>query len=164
MHKHPGITQERIRQFLDFQLRESVIRPVSVLKTDFLPGAFPNEKSARSTKGWESIEPGFKWGPPYSEGWYHVKGSLPKIESNESLALSYGQLEKLTVYNWEHHPNVEGTLWQNNTQIGGLDFGHRFFRLPADTKKVDLLVQTYAHNLETTIQRPEKPQIGRAHV
>lgn len=158
MHKHPNVTRDRIRQFIDFQLRENVIKPVADLETKLIIQAFPDEKTARSTKGWKEINRGESWGPAYQEGWYHVTGTVPAPEEGHSLALAYGPDDTALIYKWEAHPMVEGTLWQNNTQIGGLDFGHRFFRLPEDTKKLDLLVQTFAHNKETTVHRPEKPR------
>lgn len=157
MHKHFSITRDRIRQFLDYQLRESVIRPVGPLQTEFLPGAFPDEATARSTKGWKTVEPGFVWGPAYQEGWYRVTGELP-ANPESTLALAYGPDDSALVYRWEAHPMVEGTLWRDNVQVGGLDFGHRFYRLPASQSAVDLLVQTYAHNKETTVHRPEAPR------
>lgn len=158
MHKHNTITRERVRQFIDFQLREHLIHPVAPCETSFVHGAFENEAAARKAKGWKSVEPGFVWGPAYTEGWYHVTAQVPKELEGQSLALIYGPDKSATVYNWEIHPNVEGTVWKDNTQIGGLDFGHRFHRLPSGAKSLDLLVQTYAHNKETTVHRPEQPR------
>ena len=53
---------------------------------------------------------------------------------------------------------VEGTLWQNGGTVGGLDWAHSFFRLPSGAKAVDLCVQTFAGNKETTVHRPEQPR------
>lgn len=129
--------------------------PVADLQTQFLPGAYPNEAAARKASGWIDIERGFTWGPAYSEGWYRTTGSAPIPEPGFPLALAYGED---TTYGWETHPMVEGTLWSDNVPVGGLDFAHRFYRLPSDTKSIDLAVQTFAHNKETTVHRPEKPR------
>lgn len=155
MHKHPAITKDRIRQFIDFQLRECLFEKVAELPTEFLSGKYRNQEAAQSTKGWVSIQPGFNWGPAYQEGWYRINQSIPSHLHGQSLALGYGDF---TNYQWESYGMVEGTLWENNIQIGGLDFGHSFFRIPEDSDSLEIYIQTYAHNKETTVHRPEKPR------
>ena len=155
MEKHLSHTKRRIRQFIDFQLKEALIVQPQPLETKLNIGAFPNEKAAKSDKGWNPIAVGETWGPAYTEGWYHVTGKLPEIPEGFSAILVYGQNPQ---FSWEYSPNVEGTVWHNNTQIGGLDFGHEYFRVDPSTPKIDLYVQTFAHNKETTVFRPEKPR------
>ncbi len=155
MHKHTSLTRDRIRQFIEFQLRECVIQPVAQLKTQFAKGEFQDESTARQYNSWRQINPGEKWGPAYQQAWYHVQGNIPQECQDQSLAIGYGEFTDLK---WESHGMVEGTLWLENEQIGGLDFGHTFFRIADTSIPIDLLVQTFAHNAETTVHRPEKPR------
>lgn len=149
MHKHPQQTRDRIRQFIEFQLREVALRPVCQVPAEFLKGAHKDAESAARAKGWKPIAPGASWGPAYLEGWYRLE--MPTDHKGNVLA--YGTNLELK---WESWGMVEGTIWLQNRPCGGLDFGHPYFRLPADAKEV--YVQTYAHNLETTVHRPEKPR------
>lgn len=155
MEKHTSITLRRIRQFIDFQLRENLISQPTPLPTSLAVAAFPDESTARNSKAFSPISIGDTWGPAYQEGWYHITGKLPTIPEGQTPILVYGPNPE---FKWETHPNVEGTIWQNNTQVGGLDFGHEYFRLNPAEPKIDLLLQTYAHNKETTVFRPEKPR------
>lgn len=155
MEKHLSHTKRRIRQFIDFQLKEALIINPVLLDCKLCIGAFPNEKTVRKSPDWIKVELGQTWGPAYQEGWYHVTGKLPAIPEGFAPILTYGISPEFC---WEYSPNVEGTLWQNNTQVGGLDFAHEFFRLDPNSPKIDYLVQTFAHNKETTVFRPEKPR------
>ncbi len=155
MEKHLSHTKRRIRQFIDFQLKEALIVQPSLLDCKLCIGAFPDEKAARKSSDWQKVELGQTWGPAYQEGWYHVTGKIPTPPEGFAPILTYGLNPQFA---WEYSPNVEGTLWQNNTQVGGLDFAHEFFRLEATATKIDFLVQTFAHNKETTVFRPEKPR------
>lgn len=161
MEKHPGQTLRRIRQFIDFQLKEQVIGSVEPLQAELCIGAHPDADAARAAKGWKPVKTGDSWGPAYQEGWYRVTGTLPEPREGHAPVLVYGLNPQIA---WEYSPNVEGTIWAGNHPVGGLDFGHEYFRLdPADTA-IDLLVQTFAHNKETTVFRPEKPRTAKPEV
>lgn len=161
MEKHPGQTARRIRQFIDFQLKEQVISDIRPLTAELCIGAFPNANTAASSKGWKRVSVGDSWGPAYQEGWYRIKGEMPTSQEGFAAILVYGLNPQIA---WEYSPNVEGTIWLNNEPIGGLDFGHEYFRLDQSAATIDLLVQTYAHNKETTVFRPEKPRTLKPEV
>lgn len=153
MHKHFKITRDRIRQFVAHDLRERLISATHPVAAQFLKGDFPDENTARAAGGWQEMAKGFHWGPAYQEGWYRVHGPVDLPEGTTPV-LIYGDDQLV----WEAWGEVEGTIWRHNTQVGGLDFGHQFFRLDSGEKNVDLVIQTYAHNRETTVHRPEKPR------
>ncbi|MBX3113364.1 MAG: alpha-mannosidase [Fimbriimonadaceae bacterium] len=155
MEKHASVTRRRIQQFIDFRLRELLIINPLPLATEISVASYPDAQSARKAKDWQSIEPGFTWGPPYQEGWYKVSGKLPEVPEGFVPVLVYGADPQVK---WETGNIVEGTIWIKNVQRGGLDHGHEYFRLDPNESKIDLLVQTYAHNRETTVHRPEKPR------
>lgn len=152
MLKHHRITHDRIRQFLEFDLRERLISDPRPVATRFCPGAFSDAESAARGKGWKTISPGTSWGPAYSEGWYHVRESIDR--DGGTPVLLYGKPE----VGFERAPVVEGTIWHGNQPIAGLDFGHNFWRIPAGLPDLDVLIQTFAHNRETTVHRPEQPR------
>lgn len=155
MEKHPALTRRRIQQFIDFQLRERVIAVGEDLPTELAIGAFPDAESARQSGKWRSIAKGEAWGPPYSEGWYRVRGKMPESVSGFApVLLGSGN----PVFQWETSDIVEGTIWRGNDPVGGLDHGHEYFRLDPEADSIDLLVQTFAHNREVTVHRPEKPR------
>ncbi len=154
MLKHDKITHDRIRQFLEYDLRECLIPQSVAIPTDFLQGEFPDETTARAAKGWKAINPGFEWGPAYAQGWYKFGFEIPQEFRGKSLILTYSKPE----WAWERHGVVEGTIWSKNHTIGGLDFAHNCFRLPSGLTSFDFAIQTFAHNKETTVHRPEKPR------
>lgn len=157
MLKHPGITRDRIRQFLHRELREQLVSASHPLDARLLVEKCQDEAAARASKGWTAIEKGKVWGPAYQEGWHHVTGQIPAEWAGRTVALTYAAPE----IKYERAPMVEGTVWRDNTQAGGLDYGHQYFRLSDRAKggeSVDLLVQTFAHNKETTVHGWEKPR------
>ncbi len=103
---------------------------------------------------WQQIEIGFTWGPAYSEGWYKVTGVIPEDFAGKTLVLTHPKSE----FKWEAWGTVEGTIWKKGVAVGGIDFGHGFYRLEPGAKSVDLMIQTFAPNKETTVHRPEAPR------
>jgi alpha-mannosidase len=154
MEKHLSHTQRRIQQFIEFQLRELLITRPSSVDAQLLIGAQPNEDAARAAKNWQPIAKGETWGPAYTEGWYHLKGSLPAVPDGFAPVLVYGDDPQ---FRWEPPNMLEGTIWDNNAPVGGIDHGHEYFRLDPD-RALDLLIQTWAWNSEVTVFRPEKPR------
>ncbi len=157
MLKHEDLTLKRIQQFIERELRKGLIQDTEPLPTQFLRGTFLHESAARKADGWEAVEPGFKWGPAYAEGWYWIKAKMPKRFEGQEVALAYHEPQVAP----QMGNMVEGTLWRDGIQVGGLDFGHPYFRLTDEAdagEKIDLLVQTYAHNAETTVHGWEQPR------
>jgi alpha-mannosidase len=157
MLKHPGLTRDRIRQFMHRDVREKLVTDSLPLAAEFLQGDFAHQEEAESQQGWTSIEPGFAWGPAYSVGWYRVKGEVPSEWAGRAVALSYSVPE----IKWERWPMVEGTLWSGGQPVGTLDFAHQYFRISDKAEGgqgVSFSVQTYAGNKETTVHAPEKPR------
>jgi alpha-mannosidase len=156
MQKHADITLRRCQSYLAHQLLPAVMKEGPRLQTLFLPGAFPDSGAALAAEGWREIEPGFCWGPAYSEGWYRIQGEVSEELAGLDPAITYDKAE----LKWERWPMVEGTVWRDGRPSGGLDFGHQYFRLeglkPGD--RFDLLVQAWAHNREVTVHGREKPR------
>lgn len=160
MLKHTRITHDRIRQFLEHDLRENLLEDARPIPTEFAHGAFANEAAARKSGKWSGIEPGFAWGPAYSEGWYRLAGEIPPGRPGTSWVLTYGKPE----ISFQRGDMVEGTIWCENQPTAGLDYGHLYWRLPANWDRFDLAVQTFAHNKETTVHRPERPRTAEPEV
>lgn len=157
MLKHPVLTHDRIRQYLQRDLFDHVLLDAMPLEAELLIQDCAGEAEARSAKGWKPIKKGESWGPTYQPGWYWVKGQIPAEWNGRTVVLTYDVAE----VKWERWGMVEGTIWQEGQPTGGLDFGHQYFRLTdkaAGGEAIDILVQTYAHNKETTVHAPEKPR------
>lgn len=155
MLKHTSITRDRARQFIAAELHDRMVAESIPLECEFVLGAFPDEATARKAKGWKKIEKGFMWGPAYHEGWYRVTGTIPEEWKGQEVALGYGD----TNINFEKGNMCEGTIWRDNQIVGGLDWGHHHFRLIERAGEgLDLVLQAYAHNKETTVHGAEKPR------
>lgn len=152
MLKHTDQTLDRVKQFLKRELQSTTVTASQPIKADFGDG-----------KNWSPIEPGFKWGPAYSQGWYRVKFKLPKEWAGEEVVLCYGKPEV-----WGTREGmVEATIYQNGKAVGALDFAHLFHRLSDRAEggeSFDLKLQTFAHNAETTVHGKEKPRTPEPEV
>ncbi|MBX3111327.1 MAG: alpha-mannosidase [Fimbriimonadaceae bacterium] len=160
MLKHTTITRDRVRQFIEFQLREGLLHSAVDVPAELLVQACATPADAAAAKGWKPVRPGDVWGPTYQEGWYRVAADVPAELRGQSLVLTYGKPEIA----WERGEMVEGTVFAGDVAVGGLDFAHNWFRLPGGATRLDYLVQTYAHNAETTVHRPEKPRTAKPEV
>lgn len=146
MLKHPKLTADRVKQFLQRELKGKTVTDSLVVDAEFGDG-----------KTWQPVAPGFKWGPAYVPGWYRAKFKVPKGWEGRELALCYGVPEV-----WgTREGTIEATIWQDGKAVGALDFAHLFHRLTDRAEAgmtFDLRFQTYAHNSETTVHIKEKPR------
>jgi len=149
MLKHTSLTFDRIRQFLQRELKEKTVTDSIVLDTEFGDGTT-----------WEPIGPGFKWGPAYSPGWYRTQFKVPQEWEGREVALCYGVPEL-----WGTREGmVEATVWEDGKAVGALDFAHLYHRLSDKAEggeAFDLRLQTYAHNAETTVHIKERPRTAK---
>lgn len=163
MHKHSADYIKRAKQFAQREILHRLVTAHIPLETEFLVGSFSDSTSAAQTKGWEPIAPGFSWGPAYQEGWYRVKGVVPETMAGQTVALSYANPERA----WEDagqfwdKRSIEGTVWVDGRLVGAMDWTHLNWKLmdKADGGEgVDVFVQTYAPNKETTVYGHEQPR------
>ncbi len=163
MHKHSADYIKRAKQFAQREILHRLVTAHIPLETEFLVGSFSDSTSAAQTKGWEPIAPGFSWGPAYQEGWYRVKGVVPETMAGQTVALSYANPERA----WEDagqfwdKRSLEGTVWVDGRLVGAMDWTHLNWKLmdKADGGEgVDVFVQTYAPNKETTVYGHEQPR------
>ena len=159
MLKHTNTTFSRIQQFIERELRERLVTDSIPLDSKFCMGNYPDEKSARSKGQWKKIQPGFKWGPAYREGWYTIAGQIPTSWKNREVGITYAKPD----LSFHRDGMVEGTIWSGGKPQGGLDFGHHLFRVKNDKPgtKINLTVQTYAHNTETRVHGTEPPRVKK---
>jgi alpha-mannosidase len=156
MLKHAELTHRRIVQFIRRELRPRVVPRHVPMQAQFAPGVFNDAAEALAKGAWQPIEAGFRWGPAYKRGWYRATGAVPKDWGGE-VGLLYGEPNLET----RQEGTFEGTVWRENAPAGGLDFGHPYFRLsekPSPGSEVDLAIEVFAHNSETTVFEPEKPR------
>ncbi len=152
MQKHTQLTYDRIKQFIKRELKEKTIQETLALGAEFGDG-----------KAFESIEVGYKWGPTYKEGWYRIKSQIPKAWIGHEVHLSYGE----PVYWGTQEGHIEATIFESGKAIGGLDFAHVSFRITEKAEggeKINYMLQTYAHNAETTVHGREKPRTAEPEV
>lgn len=162
MLKHTKTTLDRVRQFVERELREKLVADHVSLETQFCAGEYVDERTARKDGTWQSVQPGFKWGPAYREGWYRVSGKVPATWKGREIGLMYAEPS----VKFERDGMVEATVWSENCPVGGLDYGHHVFRLPTASggEKLDIALQTYAHNTETRVHGTEPPRVKKPEV
>lgn len=166
MRRHPEQTDGRIRQFIERELRSRAISAHRPLRTEFAPGAFPDAAAADAEGDWREVEPGFRWGPAYAEGWYRTRLKVPKDWEPGEAALGCG----VASYAFTREGMIEGTVWRGNRPVGGIDFGHSHWRLAEDIRGGALHLQTYAHNTECRVhgeiepRRPEPEEFPGLHL
>ncbi len=153
----------RAKQFLDRELKGRLVVKHVPATAKFLAGSFPNARAARRAKGWQSVEPGFRWGPPYSEGWYQVSARVPADWAGLPVVLGYENPEAV-IENPGAYGGVvplECTIWREDNIVGALDWAHLTHRVldrAEGDETISVLAQTYAPNLETTVHGKEKPR------
>lgn len=164
MLKHTEITLRRAEQFLTRSLQPLVLSEPVALETRFLPvEGRRSEKQVRASKEWQSIQPGFAWGPAYSYGWYRVQGTIPEEFDGLEVGIVYGEAK----LSFERHDMLEATFFRDGVPVGGLDHGHHLFRVSQNAsagEKLDWCAWSYAHNAETTIVGKEKPRTPKPEV
>lgn len=146
MLKHPDLTRRRIEQFLKYDLQERILGPREPLAIEFCPE--PHATQAAAEKGeWQPVEPGFRYGPAYTTFWFRLSGKVPK----EMAGLEIGVLPEL---------GSERTVWKKNSPYVGVDEHHPVVSLGIGKagQAVNLTVQAYSRNAQTTVHRPEQPR------
>jgi alpha-mannosidase len=111
MHKHPDLTNRRIERFLknelqpslwgkQIPLQASVHRPIGTLA----PAEAPSQL-------FEPVEPGYKWGPIWSDAWFLFTGTVPAEWKGETVVarLDCG---------------AEAIIWQGDEPMQGIDVNH----------------------------------------
>ena len=88
MLKHPKMTFDRAKQFIERELREKLVYESAPLATQFCPGAFSDDRGAKRDGSWSEVHPGFKWGPAYKQGWYRVTGKVPAAWQGREVAIA----------------------------------------------------------------------------
>lgn len=144
MLKHPRLTAARIERFLRNELQqllwsrtvplkasvyrpEGDIAPADVLQHEFQP-----------------IEPGYTWGPVWSDAWFRFTGTIPAEWAGETVVarLDCG---------------AEGVLWEGDNPLQGIDGNHAEFRITRSAKggdAVDLTVRANGMNPNVSCDEP----------
>ncbi len=152
MLKHANITLQRVKQFLKRELKDKTVLESIAVSATFGDG-----------KQWKAVDPGFSWGPTYSEGWYKVEFEVPQEWAGKEVGLAYGAPDI-----WgQHDGNVEATAYIDGRAIGGLDWGRNYMRLSERCdggERHEILFHAWAHNKEVTVHGAEKPRTAKPEV
>ncbi|MBL8065281.1 MAG: alpha-mannosidase, partial [Chthonomonadaceae bacterium] len=146
MQKHPSLTVDRVRQFL-----ESGLKPLVVIDQVQVPTVFLDNGV------WRDIGAGFAWGPAYADGQFRATVTVPDAWSGRSIALCHGDTQVWGL----KEPNFEATVWMDGEAVGGLDYAHLFCRLRDRAVGGEILgleLTAFAHNAETSVHGREKPR------
>jgi alpha-mannosidase len=156
MLKHPDLTLRRAQAFLWQTLRPAEFGDRTPLKIEF------NERDcadqAEAERGpWQTVEPGFAYGPAYRTVWFRLSGVVPESLAGKPLVV-FAEI------------GGERTVWKDNSPWCGVDVEHSDFgwlsgaalagrEVPAvGGESVSYTIQVYTRNSETVVHGHEKPR------
>lgn len=156
MLKHTDITRRRIQAFLKNDLLPLRYGTKESLKIEVNRDPAKDQNVAIAGK-WETVEPGFKYGPAYKVFWFRISGSVSEAIAGKPTVLVADI-------------GGERTVWRNNTPYCGMDIEHSDFGwlegarfgddhgFPTAGDKVEEYLQVYTRNAQTTVFGKEAPR------
>ncbi|MFN3168199.1 MAG: alpha-mannosidase [Phycisphaeraceae bacterium] len=160
MHKHPVITEERLRVAIDRTLRPMVHRrtaPVEVSCWDVGGEPVPYEQAIGAD--YHRIAVGERWGAAWDTTWFRIAGALPRDwhgEAEAVLSMSLGPDPT-----WCEGISCEGLAWQDGRPVAAVNLYRddvlRFERI-AGGERFEVYVEAAANI------RPENVADGSWHV
>jgi len=148
MLKHPRITSGRIRQFIDFELKEKLIRARAPLKIEFCDEPHRNAYEAKKSTGWREVGSGFGYGPAYRTFWFRLSGKVPAAFAGQEVGLIADV-------------GGERTIWKANSPWCGIDEPHNVCTLFWQAKggeRVNLYTEVSTRNAQCRVHRRELPR------
>lgn len=148
MLKHPALTKSRIKQFIEFDLEENLLRDRVPLDIEFCPVAHPTENEARQAGPWKPVKAGHRYGPAYREVWFKLSGKVPAEWKGREVGLIA-------------EVGGERTAWAKNSPTRGIDEPHSVYHLlnsAAGNEKIDVCIQVYTGNPQCRVHRKELPR------
>ncbi len=161
MLKHPEITRRRIEQFLQAQLKPRLTGDSAQLQIEI--NRTPAESQAEAQKGpWEKVSEGFAYGPAYTVFWFRLTGKIPAHFEGREIGLIA-------------EVGGERTVWRDNSPYCGIDHEHTMMGwlsggrvwpgvVDGHDDNVEVYVQVYTRNSETTVHGKEKPRSATTEV
>ncbi len=146
MQKHPQITLARIERFHRNEIQPRLwARQVGMDAAVFRPPAgFPPAEAPKAT--YEPVQPGFQWGPIWTDAWFRLTGRIPDEWTGETVCarLDLG---------------AEAIIWDGDAPRQGLDEYHGEYFLTASAgDEVTLYVRANGMNPNVSVDaRPIEP-------
>ncbi len=156
MLKHPDLTLRRIESFLNDTLRPKLWQTQTTLNAAvYQPPAEQRDYRTETLTPVEAanydytpIEPGFEWGPAWSDAWFRFTGEIPEEWSGKTVVarLDCG---------------AEAIVWEGDDPVQGIDGNHREFVIVDSAQggeNVSLTVQATGMNPNVSVHgRPSEP-------
>lgn len=155
MLKHPDLTRRRVELFLRTELQPRLTRDSVPLRIEI--NETPAETQAEAMKGpWKPVESGFEYGPAYRVFWFRLTGTIPESFAGHEIGLIA-------------EVGGERTVWRDNSPYCGVDHQHTMMgwlsggrvwpgAVDGHRAEVEVYVQTYTRNSETTVHGKERPR------
>ncbi len=143
MLKHPDLTRRRIEQFLKVVLAPQLFAdsiPLTAcvvhsgaVSSDYHAASLPPPPSRSEAV---SVEPGYQWGPVWSDAWFYFHAVIPAEWQDATIAaiLDVG---------------TEAILWKGSNPLQGIDSEHAEYILPGRAKanqNIELVLQATGMN------------------
>jgi alpha-mannosidase len=148
MQKHPKLTLSRIEKFHKFELWDRLwCRQIPMSVSAFQPaGAMPAAEAVK--QDFHTVEPGFAWGPIWSDCWFRLESTTPKEWEGLPLVMRLDA-------------GAECIIWQDDEPLQGIDWSHGEYILTQSAKsgeKFTLYVRANGMNPNVSCdQKPAEP-------
>ncbi|MCC6728064.1 MAG: alpha-mannosidase [Chthonomonadales bacterium] len=148
MHKHPQQTLARVERFVTRELRDRLwLRQAPMDAAVWRPGgrAAPPDAPGQT---YQSVEPGFTWGPVWSDAWFRFSGRVPDDWAGEVVCARIDC-------------GAEAIVWDGDDPRQGIDGNHGEYLLEGSAEpghEVTLYVRANGMNPHVSVDaRPQEP-------
>jgi alpha-mannosidase len=156
MLKHTDLTRRRIAAFISSELQPRIYADRQPLKIEINEN--PCESQDEAEKGpWKEVHAGYEYGPAYTIFWFRLSGPVPESFSGRYISLVADLGGERTV--WK-----DGSPWRG-IDVEHSDCGRLEGKLVSGTgeltngrENVQIYVQVYTRNSETTVYGKEAPR------
>ena len=153
MLKHTELTRRRINAFISGELKPRIYGERHPLKIEI--NETPCETQEEAISGpWKTVESGYQYGPAYTIFWFRLTGQVPEAFRNRPTVIVA-------------EVGGERTAWKDNSPWRGIDVEHSDLgwlegssvsNSDGGKHEVELYVQAYTRNAQTTVYGKEQPR------
>lgn len=156
MLKHTDLTRRRISNFIASELKTRIHADRFPLKIEINENPCETQEEAKAGP-WKEVGSGYEYGPAYTVFWFRLTGRIPDSFVGKPISIAAEVGGERTV--WK-----DGSPWRGvdveHSEMGWLEGGTMSGCEDAeeDCRQVEVYVQAYTRNSETTVHGKEAPR------
>lgn len=113
-----------IEAFSDREVAPLVFDQMAPLRAEVFQTTEPVAYGEAIMASYRPVEPGWRWGPVWSNAWFRLTGTVPDAIGGRRICLRFSS-------------GTEALLWDRGVPFHGLDLNHDVARLPLDARSSD---------------------------